>query len=249
MFHVHRKIAASFVTAAALVVGGLAFVGSSTHAFAWSGPPVLSLSEGGCTTASLQVAFNGEESNYNVTVERSADATFTSFTSFNETSNTQPYTFDVNTNGYFRAEWTSDGGPGFSNTVFVEPTNCPSPSPSPTSGCVVNPDSPNGSCETPPVVKVTVCSVDSTAQGGAISWSGADSKDTFHIFASGIPTINVTPVTASGSYGPLEGGHYTYQFTDNTNEIFNGSFTIARCAVPTPELTPPPVPSTGAGRG
>ena len=136
----------------------------------------------------------------------------------------------------------SDGCSTPSPTPTATPSDSPSPSPT---GCVPNPDAENGSCETPPVVVVTACAENGTASGGSISWSGADSNDTFTIFAQGIPNIDVTPVTASGTYGPLEGGDYTYQFVDNTNEIFNGSFTILTCPVvptPTPTATPTPTP-------
>lgn len=102
-------------------------------------------------------------------------------------------------------------------------------------------DSPpgTGSCEDAPVVVVTACAKDpGTAQfGGSISWSGADSADSFTIFPPDnngygevLYTNGSTP--PSGAYGPLEPGVFTYQFVDNTNEIFNGSFTIPTCAVP-----------------
>jgi len=110
------------------------------------------------------------------------------------------------------------------------------PTPTP---CVVNPDSPNGSCETPPVVVVTGCAeyAGTTQFGGTISWSGADSADSFTIFDPGdngygnvLYTNGNTP--PSGTYGPLGNANWTYQFVDNTDEIFNGSFTILTCAVP-----------------
>jgi LPXTG-motif cell wall-anchored protein len=108
------------------------------------------------------------------------------------------------------------------------------------------------------VIVVTACAEDATASGGSISWTGADSRDSLTLFSPGILAIQVyngadNQTPASGSYGPLEAGDYTYQFVDNTNEFggpFSGSFTIARCATtPTPTPTPssPSTPLTGAG--
>ncbi|MFI5286854.1 MAG: hypothetical protein ACHQ4F_11105 [Candidatus Dormibacteria bacterium] len=86
------------------------------------------------------------------------------------------------------------------------------------------------------MVVVTACADYASASGGEIAWTGADSADQFTIFAGGIPNTNtnivVSPVTPNGTYGPLEGGYYAYQFVDNTDEIFDGSFTILTCAVP-----------------
>jgi hypothetical protein len=122
------------------------------------------------------------------------------------------------------------------------PSDQPSPSasasPSPSeSPCVVTDEQP---CETPPVVTVTACAEYQTASGGEIAWTGADSKDTLFIDASGISQITLYPIAASGSYGPLEGGPYTYEFVDNTDELLSGSFTIPSCAVPTAEPTRSP---------
>ena len=123
------------------------------------------------------------------------------------------------------------------------PSASPSASPSPT-GCVPNPEQGyTGSCETPPVVTVTTCDGggNTAATGGAISWSGADGVDSFWIWPPGngaYPIVlyegsgNLPLTPTSGSYGPLAAGAYTYQFADNTNEIFNGSFTILTCALP-----------------
>jgi hypothetical protein len=86
---------------------------------------------------------------------------------------------------------------------------------------------------------VTACAEypGTTQFGGSISWSGADSADSFTIFppdnngyGEGLYTNGST--TPSGTYGPLEPGVFTYQFVDNVNEIINGSFTILTCAVP-----------------
>lgn len=118
------------------------------------------------------------------------------------------------------------------------PSDSPSPSPS-ASPCVPNYDSPEGSCETPPVVVVTACAEypGTTQFGGSIAWSGADSADSFTIFPPDnngygevLYTNGSTP--PSGTYGPLEPGVFTYQFVDNVNEIINGSFAILTCAVP-----------------
>lgn len=79
---------------------------------------------------------------------------------------------------------------------------------------------------------MTACAEYQTASGGEISWTGADSNDTLFIDASGISQITLYPIAASGSYGPLEGGPYTYEFVDNTDELLSGSFTIPSCAVP-----------------
>ena len=123
------------------------------------------------------------------------------------------------------------------------PSASPSASPSPT-GCVPNPEQGyTGSCETPPVVTVTACDSGGygSANGGAISWSGADAADEFTlVLPDGGGSIQLypgivdpsNPTPASGSYGPLTGGAYTYQVVDNTDEIFNGSFTILTCALP-----------------
>ena len=122
----------------------------------------------------------------------------------------------------------------------------PSPSASP---CVPTTDGPpgTGSCEDTPVVTVTACDGggNTAATGGAISWSGADGVDSFWIWPPGngaYPIVlyegsgNLPLTPTSGSYGPLAAGAYTYQFADNTNEIFNGSFTILTCAS-TPTIT------------
>ena len=97
------------------------------------------------------------------------------------------------------------------------------------------------------MVSVTACDngYGSAAGGGEISWSGADSVDSFWIWppdSGGYPiklyqgggNLPLTP--SSGSYGPLPAGYYTYQFFDNTNEFggpFSGSFTILTCATVT----------------
>jgi hypothetical protein len=89
------------------------------------------------------------------------------------------------------------------------------------------------------VVVVTSCAAypGTTQFGGSIAWSGADSADSFTIFDPGnhgvgevLYTNGNTP--PSGTYGPLENADWTYQFVDNTDEIFDGSFTILTCAVP-----------------
>jgi len=89
------------------------------------------------------------------------------------------------------------------------------------------------------VVVVTSCAgyAGTTQFGGSIAWSGADSADSFTVFDPGnhgygnvLFTNGNTP--PSGTYGPLENADWTYQFVDNTNEIFNGSFTISVCPSP-----------------
>jgi hypothetical protein len=82
------------------------------------------------------------------------------------------------------------------------------------------------------VVTVTACSEYATASGGQISWTGADSHDTLFIDGGGIPLITLFPIAASGSYGPLEGGAYTYEFVDNTDELLSGTFRIPVCPAP-----------------
>ena len=144
---------------------------------------------------------------------------------------------------------TPTATPAPTPTATPIPTLSPSDSPSPSasaspSPCVVTTDGPpgTGSCETPPVVTVTAC--DSgygfAAGGGEISWSGADAADEFTIFQAVNGNITIhpgaadpsNPTPASGSYGPLPAGYYTYQFSDNTNEFggpFSGPFTILNC--------------------
>jgi hypothetical protein len=172
---------------------------------------------------------------------------------------------------------TPTATPALTPTAISIPTPSPSDSPSPNasaspspnaspsaspSPCVVTTEGPpgTGSCETPPVVSVTACDgYGYAAGGGEISWSGADSVDSFWIWPpddggypiklyQGSGNLPLTP--SSGSYGPLPAGYYTYQFFDNTNEFggpFSGSFTILNCPMPT---TPPgetPTPPRHAG--
>jgi hypothetical protein len=149
---------------------------------------------------------------------------------------------------------TPTATPAPTPTATPIPTPSPSDSPSPNasaspspsaSPCVPTTDGPfgTGSCEDTPVVTVTACDSggETAASGGAISWSGADSVDSFWIWPpgnGGYPIVlyqgsgNLPLTPSSGSFGPLVAGAYTYQFADNTNEIFNGSFTILTCAVP-----------------
>ena len=127
-------------------------------------------------------------------------------------------------------------------TVASTPTATPSPSESPLpspSACVPNPDVPNGSCETPPVVVVTSCAAypGTTQFGGSIAWSGADSADSFTIFDPGNHGVGEVLYTNGNTPRVARMGRWRtptgpYQFVDNTDEIFDGSFTIRTCAVP-----------------
>jgi hypothetical protein len=124
------------------------------------------------------------------------------------------------------------------------PSDQPSPSasasPSPSeSPCVVTDEQP---CETPPVVTVTACAEYQTASGGEIAWTGADSKDTLFIDASGISQITLYPIAASGSYGPLEGDPTRTSSLITPTNCSAGHSRSPRAPCPPPNRHVPPTP-------
>jgi hypothetical protein len=77
-------------------------------------------------------------------------------------------------------------------------------------------------------VLTTRCAVVGTAQGGAVSWSGAGAYSELTISPG---NVVVNPVPAQGQYGPLNAGDYTYEFVSPiSSDDTHGGFTVAACA-------------------
>lgn len=224
-------------------------------------PPVVTVtacdSGYGFAAGGGEISWSGADAADEFTIFQAVNGNITIYPGAADPSNPTPAsgTYGPLPAGYYTYQFSDNtnefGGP-FSGSFTIlncpvvptpTPSASPSASPSPTA-CVPNPERGyTGSCETPPVVTVTACDSGGhgSASGGAISWSGADAADEFTLFLpDGGGSIQLypgivdpsNPTPASGSYGPLTAGAYTYQFVDNTDEIFNGSFTILTCDVP-----------------
>src|ERR1017187_5041401 len=82
----------------------------------------------------------------------------------------------------------------------------PTATPAPTPTATPSPPSPTAA---PLPVLTTRCAVPGTAQGGAVSWSGAGAYRELLISPG---NVVMNPVLAQGQYGPLTAGSYTYEF-------------------------------------
>lgn len=105
----------------------------------------------------------------------------------------------------------------------------PSVSPAPTSTPAAPPATATPSPTAAPLpVLTTKCAVVGTAQGGAVSWSGASAYNELLISPG---NVVVNPVPAQGQYGPLNAGGYMYEFVSAVStDDARGSFTVAACA-------------------
>jgi len=125
---------------------------------------------------------------------------------------------------------SSNPGPTASPTPSptASPLITPVPSPTATPSLTPAPTAVPTPTASPGVTLTTTCDVAGTAQGGKVSWTGASAYRQLVIDPG---NIVVNPVHATGEYGPLTAGTYTYEFSNSTtNSDLRGQFSIGDCS-------------------
>jgi hypothetical protein len=246
--HVHRRLAASFVASAALIIGGLAIIGTPLVASAHTISNIVgtvdcqgdySITATGDVYGGhrLEVTLGGNSIVDKAEYGSKASQDFGPFTGTGGSVGEAITSFTEFHNGTVEQGTAATGELTLAEGLDCSPcATSQSPSPSPTD--IVLTAVVQETCD--PQLVVATC--DNGTGNGSVNYTGTYVGDEIVIEPG---DIFVSDTDTSGTVGSLAAGDYTFQFRNSDGDDISldgasGSFTIAACEVSTPTPTPTP---------